>query len=790
MKEIVRKVLASFIIVLMLCNSSILTLISVATDEVEDNVDTSKVEVIGNVNIEKYVNYSAKDKKGLLVKLKYKTGIEYKENQQYKAVKETLSILNTPEIEGHYPEKIEIIGDSTNDFLQKYNNESGKFAIQSENMDTAEFSINLYYNSDCYNDKNIERNLVISGFVKEKIDDSDKTEIEKQIESNFNVKDNISNLISEDISTDEIYKGFIKSNKENNTNYDTTFNENIKLKFDYNDIGNEILFENKTKLKDKENNVFDTNDVIYKNTKINKNEILDILGQDGKFQILDKDGNILDEINKDTDAQEDGSVEINYQDDITEISIKTTRPEKYGVISITNGKAIKSSMTNVNVDALHTEISIKSNDDKNEIYSYKDENDVQLKDTETKIDMNIDNIDWTNYITNEVNFNLTLENNSAKYDLFKNPVIEIKLPEEVEKVVLGDISLLYDNGLKIKNAKVIDKDNSKVIKIELEGIQTEYLLNSIVEGPNIIIPASIILKKEIDEKQSNVSLIYYNDNVTSIDYINEDKQSKEYNINIKSINQDEPENVEQSEQISEYNGDMPVSEVNNVSFDIKATVGSKQLEENDEVYENQIIKYTIKMKNNSDNKIENINVVGNVPDGTSYATVDYGTDYKESDDYYDLYKYVTDDSKKQVNEKISLEAGEEKQVYYEVKVSKLNNGETGKNISSNIYATMGSKKIVEYSLNNVVKNAEMSVELKSWRTEREDNLWAYDIYVYNNLNTDIKNAKFEMQLPEQFKFSEVSEDFPGKIDIDNGKVSISLDNLAANTREDLIFLLN
>lgn len=789
MKEIVRKVLASFIIVLMLCNSSILTLISVATDEVEDNVDTSKVEVIGNVNIEKYVNYSAKDKKGLLVKLKYKTGIEYKENQQYKAVKETLSILNTPEIEGHYPEKIEIIGDSTNDFLQKYNNESGKFAIQSENMDTAEFSINLYYNSDCYNDKNIERNLVISGFVKEKIDDSDKTEIEKQIESNFNVKDNISNLISEDISTDEIYKGFIKSNKENNTNYDTTFNENIKLKFDYNDIGNEILFENKTKLKDKENNVFDTNDVIYKNTKINKNEILDILGQDGKFQILDKDGNILDEINKDTDAQEDGSVEINYQDDVTEISIKTTRPEKYGVISITNGKAIKSSMTNVNVDALHTEISIKSNDDKNEIYSYKDENDVQLKDTETKIDMNIDNIDWTNYITNEVNFNLTLENNSAKYDLFKNPVIEIKLPEEVEKVVLGDISLLYDNGLKIKNAKVIDKDNSKVIKIELEGIQTEYLLNSIVEGPNIIIPASIILKKEIDEKQSNVSLIYYNDNVTSIDYINEDKQSKEYNINIKSINQDEPENVEQSEQISEYNGDMPVSEVNNVSFDIKATVGSKQLEENDEVYENQIIKYNIKMKNNSDNKIENVNVVGNVPDGTSYATVDYGSDYEESDDYYDLYKYVTDDSKKQVNEKISLEAGEEKQVYYEVKVSKLNNGETVKNISSNIYATMGSQKIVEYSLNNVVKNAEMSVELKSWRTEREDNLWVYDIYVYNNLNTDIKNAKFEMQLPEQFKFSEVSEDFPGKIDIDNGKVSISLDSLAANTREDLIFFV-
>lgn len=790
MKEIVKKILAVIVIALMICNSSMLTLISVAIDEIEDIVDISKVNINEDINLEKYVNYSFGDKKGLLVKLHLKTGIEYKDDQQYKSVKSTLMVLNAPMINNQYPENIEIIGNSTNDFLHKYNQESGKFAIQTLNEDNTDFTINLYYDSNCYSERAEEKNIEISGIIKDELSDSNSTEIEKQIEKSVDVSEDISGLVSEDIYADEIFKGFIKANKKNGTEYDTSYNENLKLNFDYKEIGDEITFENTTSFINRKNEIFDTDEVIYKSTKINKNEVLDLLGQDGNLQIEDSNSNILFEINKETEAQEDGTVQIDYQNEVGKIVIRTTKPEKNGVISINNVRSIKSSMLNLDVDYVRTNVEVKCKNNQEVIYSYNAKNDLQLKETETRADLKIDNTNWTNYVTNEVNFNVVLLNNLARYDLFNKPVIEIKLPEEVDKVVLGDVSLLYENGLNVKNVSVVERDNFKVIRLELDGKQNEYYMNPMVEGSNIIIPASIIIKKDAIESQANVSLTYSNDNSSSIDYINEGKTSKEYNINIESVNKTEVENIKQYEQVNESSNYVEtMSQNNSVSSNIKAMVGSKQLNNNDEVYEDQIIKYSVKLKNETNSKIENIDIIGNIPDGTKFATVDNGSDYKESDDYYDLYKYVTDETKEQYNEKISLEAGEEKELYYEVKVSKLNDGSTEKQINSNIYVSINGENIAEYSMNNVVKPAEMSVELKSWRTEREDNLWVYDIYLYNNLNKDINNLNFEMQLPEQFKFTEVADDFPGKISENNGKLSITMDSLKANSRSDLLFFV-
>ena len=790
MKEIVKKILAVIVISLMICNSSMLTLISVAIDEIEDIVDISKVDIKEDINLEKYVNYSVGDKKGLLVKLHLKTGIEYKDDQQYKSVKSTLIVLNAPMINNQYPENIEIIGNSTNDFLHKYNQESGKFAIQALNEDNTDFTINLYYDSNCYSERAEEKNIEISGIIKDELSDSNSTEIEKQIEKSVDVSEDISGLVSEDIYADEIFKGFIKANKENGTEYDTSYNENLKLNFDYKEIGDEITFENTTSFINRKNEIFDIDEVIYKSTKINKNEVLDLLGQDGNLQIEDSNSNILFEINKETEAQEDGTVQIDYQNEVGKIVIRTTKPEKNGVISINNVRSIKSSMLNLDVDYVRTNVEVKCKNNQEVIYSYNAKNDLQLKETETRADLKIDNTNWTNYVTNEVNFNVVLLNNLARYDLFNKPVIEIKLPEEVDKVVLGDVSLLYENGLNVKNVSVVERDNFKVIRLELDGKQNEYYMNPMVEGSNIIIPASIIIKKDAIEKQSSVSLTYSNDNLSSIDYINEGKKSKEYNINIESINKTEVEDVKQYEQIDEISNYVETMTQNNsVSSNIKAMVGLKQLNNNDEVYENQIIKYSIKLKNETDTKIENIDIIGNIPDGTKFATVDYGNDYKESDDYYDLYKYVIDESKEQCNEKISLEAGEEKELYYEVKVSKLNEDSAERQINSNIYVSINGENIAEYSINNVVKPAEMSVELKSWRTEREDNLWIYDIYLYNNLNEDINNLNLEMQLPEQFKFTEVADDFPGKISENNGKLSIAMNSLKANSRSDLLIFV-
>ena len=84
--------------------------------------------------------------------------------------------------------------------------------------------------------------------------------------------------------------------------------------------------------------------IIYKNTKVNKNEILDKLGQDGYFQIIDKDGNVLATINKDTEADENGNVQIGYDGEKTELNFKFSKPLKLGDINILNTKEIKEKM--------------------------------------------------------------------------------------------------------------------------------------------------------------------------------------------------------------------------------------------------------------------------------------------------------------------------------------------------------------------------------------------------------------------------------------------------------------
>ena len=55
MKEISKKIIAIFVIMLMIINSSLLTIISVAAEDIKNVLDKSKAEVKIEINIEKYV---------------------------------------------------------------------------------------------------------------------------------------------------------------------------------------------------------------------------------------------------------------------------------------------------------------------------------------------------------------------------------------------------------------------------------------------------------------------------------------------------------------------------------------------------------------------------------------------------------------------------------------------------------------------------------------------------------------------------------------------------------------
>lgn len=57
MKYFAKKLMAIFVVALLLINSSLMVIVSTALDEVRSIIDKTKINAIVETNLEKYVNY-------------------------------------------------------------------------------------------------------------------------------------------------------------------------------------------------------------------------------------------------------------------------------------------------------------------------------------------------------------------------------------------------------------------------------------------------------------------------------------------------------------------------------------------------------------------------------------------------------------------------------------------------------------------------------------------------------------------------------------------------------------
>lgn len=780
MKVIFKRAIAIFAIMLLILNNSVFIILSTAAEAIEESVKENKINGIYEINLDKYVNYKLQNKEnetGTLLQYNLKTGIEYLEGEEYKTLNSTGILLKLPQIEDYYPERVEVQGISTKatngseeakdwDFIYNKDNgevkigvlnkenENGEIYKQHENDLKDEFRIICYYGESAYADNKI-RDLEISGILQLNVNDGEN-EIKRKIELNKTdkVTENISGLISIEVETSDIYNGYINSNNQNGTSKETKYVENIKIISSYKEISDEITIKVEDYLVNKEGEESKTSDVVYNSTIINKNEILNNLGQDGYLKIFNENGENLGEVNKDTKENEDGNIVFTY-DDTASLTIKMSKNLSLSDINIYNKKEIKRELKDIE----NNQIKIKSNI----MYEKVEEGNIdiiQIKDSETKIDLSIDNTKWTNNVQNHVNFIATLVTENETYNLFKNPVFEIQLPEEVERVILENVNLLYDDNLEILDAKIIERDNSKVIRVEISGTQDEYISNDLIRGAEIIIPATVILSKEIDKNNINIKYTYENESGIINDYIKEGQEAKEINIEVETNNilSDviEPKEEEKSDANTE-------KQVENITMQVKTSVGNETLSEGNTVYEREYIKYEIKLKNNNDTKIENINVIGNVPDGTIYVKCYFGE--ISIPDNYDLWKVEEDKDKKEHKEVIDLEAGEEKEVVYYVRANYLNEGENEKEIETKISVQKDEQEITQSIIKNKIKKAEIEAQLRAWETERSDNLWIYEINVSNNTEKDINNVTVDMDLQDEIQFSYI-EDYVTEYSVD------------------------
>lgn len=239
----------------------------------------------------------------------------------------------------------------------------------------------------------------------------------------------------------------------------------------------------------------------YKNGIVNKNDVLRILGEDGNLKILTLDGDLVTVINKESEADENGNVIINYQDGLTALRIETTEAVATGTISINNIKTIKSDGNSRAIKSTYSYIIEKSSD----MFAK-----IGLQETKSvaKIQSNKSTLSTLTENTG-VEITATLKTNSEENDLYKNPDIRITLPSQVENVTLNSVNLLYEDELQVASQNIIEENGRKVIAISVVGEQTKHNDGN-VEGATLIINANLNLNRKATNSDEALKMSYTN----------------------------------------------------------------------------------------------------------------------------------------------------------------------------------------------------------------------------------------------------------------------------------------
>ena len=749
------------------------------------------------VNLDKYINYTTtQEDNGTLIQYDVKAGMQYQSlEDQYIPLKQSQIKLEFNKIDEKYPYAVKVISKSTKmtngkteDIVDNYAYDSNQGLItinasnQGENGELInsekpngeandEYIVIAYY--DTYSQTNENRELGLKVQVVAMMNEDDRL-ITHEEEFKGNANENIGELTSISKITEDIYNSYIKSNIINNTEYGTQYTElenivvskkeaqeNLKL-----EETNTFIRINKNENEEEiETNLGNNGQLIYKSTKVNRKDIEKLLGEEGKIEILDDAGNVISTIDKNTEYSENGFFTVNYENGIEKFIIKTSEIKNEGILRIEHKKEIKNTMK----EAVDTKIktiskligtkqeTVEEQAVEKETFNNEHKNIIDIKDTTSNVKLELSKQNWTNKEQNEVTFNVYINSNTLKDNMLKNPSVRIELPDQVEKVLLQNSSVAYANGLQLQNPYLETNEQGKIsIIANLQGIQTNYDANQLGLVTNIRIPATVILKKDIENASGKVNMIYTNN--FTLDG-NPETITNAYDLEISSYEKEVP--VEQ-ENIAETSDKTQISEVEGLKLEVVPVKGDTVLKDGDVVYEGEFIKYNIKVTNTSDKQIDNIKIVGSIPEGTTYGELeaDYHNPPAKDEKGYE-YKYNEEITQKEISIN-SLEAGKSYEVFYEVKVEDLDDNVTSKDTSSNIKILVNNIQAINYNISNIIENADIKVFLMTY-PYRIEGVYLGELNINSNIEEEVT---LRIPFPKEFLVSDImnKEGYEGEED--------------------------
>lgn len=570
-------------------------------------------------------------------------------------VKETELNIDMPKIGGVAPSEISIVANSTLGTNGKgvgevefsndnwtYNQEENKITIKVQNSKQL-VDVNKsesYLKVEGEESKQEERYYSVAGtdeylitYTFQNVEISDEMKVSSKVDAKLSIFSGVEADSNVSVTTSEKTSEFVLTgqtgnlvsyNIENETkdvskvyaylNKETEYNSKTAINISYKDIVEEIIVEDvQNYYIDKSGNSVVADDMYYKQISVNKDEFNNILGENGSIQILDASGNVLATINRDYTADENGNYVVNFQDRISKVSIKTSAPVNTGNLIVSSKKAVSNISIEKN-DYANMEFIATDTIQKAKFEYVSDLVDLgnctiktKLNDTTTDFNLIVDRESLSTVTSNSnVEIRLELNNDETTSDIYGASVFELEMPEYITSLNLTNASMIYGEGLNISNVETYLRDGKIIIKVTVDGKQTDLNSGVLTNGANIVLNADITVDMYTPSIDTTIKAYAFNSEATN--YAN----PVEYTLNDATVCNYKEAKIE----YSAPNGLVAIntlSAYNELGTELTSIKQGEKVDYIDIYSQAKTSTMEVVVINNNDNSVSNLSILGRIP---------------------------------------------------------------------------------------------------------------------------------------------------------------------------------
>ena len=417
----------------------------------------------------------------------------------------------------------------------------------------------------------------------------------------FSLANQTGDIVSYSINneTESVSKAYTYLNYNSADKYELNYDSKTIINISYKDLVEGMVIQDKDSYyMSADGNTYLADDVIYKNISINKENFINILGENGNVKVKDIEGNILSEINNETDVNDEGNFVVNFENNISKIVIETSKPEQEGNLIISNKRVSTNSRYSKEEYKGFEKLIFKAEGLAK--YNHLDEivdlgsleTSIELLDTSTKADLVLDRDSLSTLATNtDVEMRIELGNDKDTSDVYSHSVFDITMPSYVENVEILDSNIMYGEGLDISNIEKIDN----IIRVTVDGTQNALSSGVLNNGTNIVLNTNITVDLFTPATEGNIMLNYTNDSATSY------SDNGEYSL---------PIEYSAPTGLVAVNTTTGFDEVGSVLTSVRQGTQVAEIAKNEEA---KIATMEVVVMNNNNNIISDLSILGRIP---------------------------------------------------------------------------------------------------------------------------------------------------------------------------------